>query len=124
MGGDLRQALALYDWNTRASAAVLDTSAMVEVIVRNALDVSLQQWADRRRGGQDWLDAAPFDAQGRADVVKARDRAAHHEPIHRRDLARDLRDAVDVTGWAHPQGAIWVRARSTLLRAAAERAML
>ena len=39
-GSDLQRALALYDWNTRASAAVLATSAMVEVIVRNALDAS------------------------------------------------------------------------------------
>lgn len=190
--GDLDRALKLYDWNTQASAAVLATSAMVEVIVRNALDVSLRQWADRRRGGAQWLDAAPLDAQGMADVVKARERAtrrgrdpevhgkvvaelsfgfwryltasryltalwipgahaafpngppdlrvrreqverrlhnlmivrnraAHHEPIHRRDLARDLRDAVSVVGWVHPQGAVWLRARSDLLQVAAER---
>ncbi len=190
--GDLGRALKLYDWNTRASAAVLATSAMVEVIVRNAIDASLQQWADQRRAGNDWLDAAPLDAQGVADVVKARERAtrrgrdpevhgkvvaelsfgfwrylvasryltalwipgahaafpngpadlrvrreqverrlhnlmivrnraAHHEPIHRRDLARDFRDAVTVTGWVHPQGAVWLRARSDLLRVAAER---
>lgn len=74
-GGNLRRALALYDWNTRASAAVLATSAMVEVIVRNALDVSFQQWADQRRGGGDWLNAAPLDAQGQSDVIKARERA-------------------------------------------------
>ena len=74
-GGDLGRALTLYDWNTRAGASVLATSAMVEVIVRNSLDRSLQRWADRRRGGIDWLDAAPFDAQGQADVGKARDRA-------------------------------------------------
>jgi hypothetical protein len=195
VGGDLGRALALYDWNTRASAAVLATSAMVEVIVRNALDATLQQWAAQRRGGRDWLNAAPLDAQGRADVAKARDRAtrhgrdpevhgkvvaelsfgfwrylvasryltalwipgahaafpngpvdlrarrreverrlhnltlvrnraAHHEPIHRRDLARDFRDAVDVSGWVHPQGAVWLRARSDLLRVAAERQSL
>lgn len=191
-GGDLRRALALYDWNTRASAAVLATSAMVEIIVRNALDVSLQRWADERRGGGDWLDVAQLDAQGQGDVLKARERAtghgrdsevhgkvvaelsfgfwryqvasryltalwipgahtafphgpddlrvrreqvgrrlhnlmlvrnraAHHEPIHRRDLARDFRDAVTVAGWVHPQGAVWLRARSDLLQVAAER---
>lgn len=190
--GDLGRALALYDWNTRASAAVLATSAMVEVIVRNTLDASLQRWADQRRAGRDWLDAAPLAAQGEADVIKARERAtrrgrasevhgkvvaelsfgfwryllasryltalwipgahaafpngpadlrvrreqverrlhnlmivrnraAHHEPIHRRDLARDFRDGVTVAGWVHPQGAVWLRARSDLLRIAAER---
>jgi hypothetical protein len=188
----LEGALALYDWNTRAAAAVLASSAMVEVIVRNSLDRSLQRWADRRRGGIDWLDAVPLDAQGAADVVKARERAtrrgrdpelhgkvvaelsfgfwrylvasryltalwipgaheafphgpadlrlrrseverrlhnlmivrnraAHHEPIHRRDLARDFADAVTLVGWVHPEGAVWLRARSELLPAAAER---
>lgn len=43
--GNLGRAVALYDWNTRASAAVLATTAMVEVIVRNALDARLQAWA-------------------------------------------------------------------------------
>jgi hypothetical protein len=74
-GGDLGRALALYDWNTRASAAVLATSAMLEVVVRNSLDQNLQRWADRRRGGIDWLDAASLDAQGRTDVERARERA-------------------------------------------------
>lgn len=169
--------------------AVLATSAMVEVIVRNALDVSLQEWADQRRRGRTWLDVAPLDGQGQADVVKARERAtrrgratevrgkvvaelsfgfwrylvasryltalwipgahaafpngpadlrvrreqverrlmivrnraAHHEPIHRRDPARDFRDAVTVAGWVHPQGAVWLRARSDLPQVAAER---
>jgi hypothetical protein len=191
-GGDLGRALALYDWNTRASAAVLATSAMLEVIVRNSLDQNLQRWADRRRGGIDWLDAASLDAQGRADVERAceratrrrrdpevhakvvaelsfgfwrymvasryltalwipgahaafphgpadlrlrrgeverrlhnlmivRNRAAHHEPIHRRDLARDFADAVTLVGWVNPEGAVWLQARSDLLQIAAER---
>jgi hypothetical protein len=190
--GDLREALALYDWNTRAAAAVLSSTAMVEVIVRNALDLSLTRWADRRRGGIDWLDAVSLDAQGEADVTKARDRAtrrgrdpelhgkvvaelsfgfwrylvasryltavwipgahaafpygpadlrvrrsgverrlhnlmivrnraAHHEPIHRRDLSRDFADAVTLVGWVHPEGAVWLRARSQLSQVAAER---
>jgi hypothetical protein len=46
--GDLGGALALYDWNTRAAAAVLASSAMVEVIVRNSLDGSLQNRGRRR----------------------------------------------------------------------------
>ncbi len=194
-GGDLGRALALYDWNARAAAAVLASSAMVEVIVRNSLDRSLQRWADRRRGGIDWLDAASLDAQGEADVAKARERAtrrgrdlelhgkvvaelsfgfwrylvasryltalwipgahaafpygaadlrlrrseverrlhnlmivrnraAHHEPIHRRDLARDFADAVALVGWVHPEGAVWLRARSELVQVAAERNQL
>ncbi|MCL9666266.1 hypothetical protein L2091_13625 [Curtobacterium albidum] len=36
-----------------------------------------------------------------------RNRAAHHEPIHHRDLRRDLQDALDLLGWVHPAAAEW-----------------
>lgn len=77
----------------RAAAAVLASSAMVEVVVRNSLDRSLQRWADRRRGGVDWLDAAPLDAQGQADMGTARERAtrrARDPEIHGKVLAPGL----------------------------------
>jgi len=196
VSGDARRAVALYDWNTTASASVLATTAMVEVIVRNALDRSLTAWA-RRKGGPDcsWLDVAPLDAQGRADVAKARvratragrdpekhgkvvaelsfgfwrylvatryltalwipglhrafpygerdlrgrrqaveralqnlllvrNRAAHHEPIHRRDLARDLRDAIQIVGWVDVTAAVWVETRSSLVHVVRQRGLL
>lgn len=44
-GGDLQAAFALYEWNMSASAAVMHTTGMVEVVVRNAMDRALQ---DRR----------------------------------------------------------------------------
>ena len=37
-GGDLPAAFALYEWNMTASAAVMHTTGMVEVVVRNAMD--------------------------------------------------------------------------------------
>ncbi len=37
----------------------------------------------------------------------ARNRAAHHEPIHQRDLHRDLDDALELLGWIHPAAAEW-----------------
>jgi hypothetical protein len=55
------------------------------------------------------------------NLMLVRNRAAHHEPIHRRDLARDFRDAVTVAGWVHPQAAVWLRARLDLLQVAAAR---
>jgi hypothetical protein len=58
------------------------------------------------------------------NLLIVRNRAAHHEPVHRRDLAPDFRDAVDIAGWVHPQGAAWLRARSDLLHAAADRGRL
>lgn len=39
-----------------------------------------------------------------------RNRAAHHEPIHQRDLRRDVDDAITLTGWVSPDAAGWLRA--------------
>jgi hypothetical protein len=193
--GNLQSAIALYDWNTLASAAVLATTAMVEVVVRNSLDRSLLTWAARRHDGRDWLDVAPLDGLGREDIRKARDRAtrlepyrairgkviaelsfgfwryliasryltalwipgghaafsfgprdlrtrraeverrmknqllvrnraAHHEPIHRRDLMRDFDDAVTLMSWVHPEAAAWARRRSQLPQLAITRSTL
>jgi len=176
--GDLGGAFSLYEWNLVASAEVMKTTGMVEVVVRNALDEQLRAWAVVR-GGTTWLETAVLDARGRADVLKARDRAtrfgrlpevhskvvaelslgfwrylvasryltslwvpglhrafpngpadlgvrrrsverhlkdlmlvrnraAHHEPIHRRDLLADLAAAAEVAGWVSPDAGSWV----------------
>lgn len=186
-GGDLEEAFALYEWNMTASAAVMHTTGMVEVVVRNAMDAALQDLANRRRWAS-WFDSAPLDQRGRVDVRKARDRAtrfgavpevhgkvvaeltlgfwrylaasryltalwtpalfeafpngpadkrqrqrrvdrhlkdlhlvrnraAHHEPIHRRDLARDLASAVEIAQWIDPVAGQWVADLSTLAEA-------
>jgi len=184
-GGDLEQAFRLYEWNIEAAAAVMTTTAMVEVIVRNAIDAQLRTWSEKRRGGSSWFDVAPLDARGRADLHRARqratrcgrdqeihgkviaelslgfwrylaasryltslwipavsqafscnskrigerrvdverelqrlhyvrNRAAHHEPIHRRYLLADHRSAVAVTSWVSPDCAGWVADRSPI----------
>lgn len=185
-GGDLEAAFALYEWNMSASAAVMHTTGMVEVVVRNAMDRALQDLATAR-GWSSWFDRAPLDQRGRADIRKARERAtrfgsqpevhgkvvaeltlgfwrylaasryltalwtpalfrafpagpvdklqeqrqvdrylknlllvrnraAHHEPIHRRNLGRDLDAAVAVTSWVDPNAGDWVADLSTLGR--------
>jgi hypothetical protein len=180
--GSLADALALYDWNVVASAAVLTTTAMVEVLVRNSLDAQLVAWA-ARRSAREWFDVVSLDRQGRQDLRTARDRAAkrgpelhgrvvaeltfgfwryltasryltslwvpataaafplastdlrrrredvekrlqrihfvrnraaHHEPIHRRDLGRDLTAAVELSAWISPDAASWVTERSSI----------
>jgi hypothetical protein len=58
------------------------------------------------------------------NLMIVRNRAAHHEPIHRRDLVRDFADAVTLVGWVDPEGAVWLRARSELVQVAAERKRL
>jgi hypothetical protein len=183
-GGELEAAFTLYEWNMSASAALMHTTGMVEVVVRNAMDQTLQDLAEKR-GWSSWFDCAPLDQRGRTDIRKARDRAtrfgaqpevhgkvvaeltlgfwrylaasryltalwtpalfnafpqgpadkrqqqrqvdrhlkdlhlvrnraAHHEPIHRRDLSRDLAAAVEIAAWIDPAAGEWVADLSTL----------
>lgn len=189
--GDIRQAFALYDWNIEASASVLSMAAMVEVVLRNALDRQMTAWA-RTRGLADWLDAPPLDPRGLADVSQAfsrasrgrrrpmthghvvaelnlgfwrylasrkylttlwvvhlseafphldrdpqskrvqiesdaqqllflRNRAAHHEPIHRRNLTADLGQALHLVAAIDPVAEQWVRARERITEVIAQR---
>lgn len=182
-GQDLALALELYEWNLDASAAVMQTTAMVEVIVRNALDAQLVAWAHSRAA--EWPDIVPLDARGRSDLARAvdrathyerlprihgkvlaelnfgfwryltarryhsslwvpslhrafpsgdpdirrrrreverhlsdlmlvRNRAAHHEPIHRRNLLADLAAAIEVVTWIHPDAGRWIKETSMI----------
>ncbi|ROR72988.1 hypothetical protein EDD31_1353 [Bogoriella caseilytica] len=71
----------------------------------------------------------PADLRARQRAVKnrlqqltfVRNRAAHHEPIHRRDLLNDLRAAIDLAEWACPDAGAWTRATSTLAEVARKR---
>lgn len=183
--GDLHGAFALYEWNMTASSSVMSLTSMIEVVVRNALDRCLVQWASERHPSEDWFDVAPLDDHGLADIRRARqratrrgktqevhgkviaelslgfwrflvesryftslwvpsthaafrhgpadirvrqkavkqrlqmlsfvrNRAAHHEPIHRRDLGRDLSAATELANWVDPNAGAWTRAKSTL----------
>jgi hypothetical protein len=184
-GGNVADAFALYEWNMRAAASVVELTSMIEVLARNALDQELRHWAHRRRAGATWLDVVPLDQQGMGDIKKARDRvtrrgrrpevhgrviaelplgfwrylvesryltalwvpathrafpardpdlrrrqkevafriqqlnfirnrAAHHEPIHSRDLGRDLQSALDLAKWISPAAASWVATTTSL----------
>lgn len=72
--GDLERAFALYEWNMTASAEIMQTTGMVEVLVRNAMDRALIELADRKAWGS-WFDSSPLDRRGRDDIRKARERA-------------------------------------------------
>jgi hypothetical protein len=41
------------------------------------------------------------------NLTIVRNRAAHHEPIHRRDLLRDYRNCVELLAWIDPSAAAW-----------------
>lgn len=43
-----------------------------------------------------------------------RNRAAHHEPIHTRDLSRDLAFAIELAAWISPTAGNWVRATTSM----------
>ena len=47
-------------------------------------------------------------------LTTVRNRAAHHEPIHRRDLGRDLRAAIDLASWVSPVVGAWVASKNSL----------
>jgi hypothetical protein len=190
-GNDLAAALVLYEWDTHAAAALVQTAALAEVIVRNALDRELDAWA-AKRGQRSWFDAAPLDQRGRDALADARDRAtrkgrlseahgkvvaelplgfwrvltaskyhtslwvpglhrafphaaadlrlrraqverllqqvgnarnrsAHAEPVHRRNLAADLHCAVTIASWVSADAGAWVAATSLLPAVITER---
>ncbi|MDP1719828.1 MAG: hypothetical protein Q8L08_02325 [Candidatus Nanopelagicaceae bacterium] len=83
-GGKLPQALDLYKWNIALSGALFEAIAVVEVVVRNEIDSNLRTWAQSR--GADWMDIAPLDEKGRADIAKARSRNTKN-PSHGKVLA-------------------------------------
>lgn len=60
--GSVEGAFARYEWNMTACAAVMHTTGMVEVVVRSAMDRSLQGLGGRR-GWSSWFDAAPLDSR-------------------------------------------------------------
>jgi len=68
-GGNLLKALDLYKWNIAQSGALFEAIAVVEVVVRNDIDHNLRTWTQSR--GVDWMDIAPLDEKGNADIAKA-----------------------------------------------------
>lgn len=74
------------------------------------------------------FDHCPSDLRQRQGKVAARmkqltfvrNRAAHHEPIHRRHLEDDLKAALDLARWVSADAEAWVSAKCTLRQRIAE----
>ncbi|MFD4428088.1 hypothetical protein [Nocardia sp. NPDC058497] len=47
-------------------------------------------------------------------LLFVRNRAAHHEPLHQRNLLGLVSDAIDLAGWISPDAAAWMRARERM----------
>ncbi len=66
-------------------------------------------------GGPRDLRTRRVDVEARLQqLMFLRNRAAHHEPIHRRDLRRDHDWAVQLVGWIDDDCAAWLAAKSPL----------
>ena len=89
--GGTAAASALYEWNMRAAASVMELTSMVEVIARNSLDTQLRNWATRKHGHPSWLDLTlgTFDARR----VHSRTSRPSHQAARRRvpEAAAQLR---------------------------------
>lgn len=68
------------------------------------------------------FDRGPADLRQRRTAVAGRlqqlsyvrNRAAHHEPIHRRDLLKDLDSAIELAAWVSPDAAGWIANTATV----------
>ncbi|MGL3805390.1 hypothetical protein ACSYDW_04775 [Paeniglutamicibacter sp. R2-26] len=88
-GEDLVRILHLYESNMRAAAAVMHTMGMIEVLVRNALDMALARWWEQEEPTQDWLRSRHLDGKAMLDVSKAvsRHKPASTNPSHGQIIA-------------------------------------
>ncbi|MBG0831655.1 Abi family protein [Planomonospora sp. ID67723] len=77
VGGDLRQAIALYEWNATISATFWSTLGHLEVLIRNAMHQQLTAWSTASYAQPRWyLDPGRvFSDQTRREIAKARGRA-------------------------------------------------
>ncbi|WP_433181925.1 hypothetical protein [Actinoallomurus sp. CA-150999] len=188
--GSDAEAIALYEWNTAASAAFFASLQGFEVVLRNALHRELTTWHTARRLPGEWYDDPQdlLDDRGQRDIYEARrrvsvrrrpitrgrvvselsfgfwrylltsryeqslwtpalrhafpelrpqrrrevadrvarlhllrNRLAHHEPIHRRDLETDYADLLFVAATMCPHAAAWIERTSTVLAVISQR---
>lgn len=49
------EAAQLYLWNLQAASAVTELTGVVEVLLRNTIDMRLRQWNINSGGGEDWI---------------------------------------------------------------------
>ena len=185
--GDVATAFALYEWNSRVSAALFEVIGHTEVVVRNAMAGQFERMGATRGWPEPWYRAGSqvFRREDIQDIEKAiaratnrarrhevpgkviaelnfgfwrfltsrrhhtslwvpglhaafvnlpgagasqqsretvfrrmedinllRNRIAHHEPIHQRDLAQDEERIFDIVGWVRPEAEAWLRQQS------------
>ncbi|GAA4678481.1 hypothetical protein [Phytohabitans rumicis] len=77
VGGDVHQAVKLYEWNADASAAFWATLGHVEILLRNAMHDQLTLWSISDHNEPLWyLDPGQLlTVEARQDIANARRRA-------------------------------------------------
>ncbi|MGC4806579.1 hypothetical protein [Micromonospora sp. DT233] len=77
VGGDLDQAVTLYEWNATMSGAFWITLGHVEVLIRNAMHRQLTDWSTRTHGEPRWyLDpGGVLDGRRHKQIATAREQA-------------------------------------------------
>lgn len=73
-GGNLDEAFVLYQKNLRLAAGLQMATALVEVVVRNAIDSALVEWNNRLNPGTDWFDLPLLDLRTKEIINAVRDR--------------------------------------------------
>jgi len=97
---NLQQALRLYVFNTKISAAVMTDLHYIEIGLRNKFDLALQ---------------AKFNQQ-LEKLRQLRNRVAHHEPIFHLDLLSAYKNIFDACSLLCPATANVMRKTSTVRR--------
>lgn len=67
-----------------------------------------------RHGPRDLRKRQHEVALRRKRLTFVRNRAAHHEPLHQRNLHHDLDAALDLTRWISPDAGSWVQATNDI----------
>ena len=82
--GDLNQAFAFYRKNMQIAGTLQMATAMVEVVVRNAIDRALVKWNKGKNPHTDWFDLPLLDPHAKEVIHTARGRVRHggHKPKH------------------------------------------
>jgi hypothetical protein len=74
---DNSHALALYDWNMSASAALFEDIGAFEILLRNAIDLRLRDRYQAIAAASPWYHQAPLQDRAADDVAAAIDKVTH-----------------------------------------------
>lgn len=74
--GDLNAAFALYRRNMDVAATILAITGMVEVVVRNAIDREMTNFASAKEFAIDWFDLPFLDSKSKKDISTAKSHLA------------------------------------------------